>query len=395
MQDDTSNSSYFDGRRHVRLRPGMYFGTDIHDVFAVLMENGVNQITQGNADTVRIALQDGNTISIEDNGIGIPTHIYQDTSKSVLEIILTEPGGKHYDSRTGSFWGGMFGVGLAAVNAVSERLVVEVKRDGFLWTQRYSQGFPQTEFTRLRSLMDGERSGTKVILSPDFSILEANNFSYERLFRRLRELAFLTRAIFVLEDQRSQPEGQTAKFHFPNGLVDFLAHLNRDAQILHNPIRINKTVEIMVGHDRSIQVMVDAAFQYTDSDSSLLISYVNTKETCDYSSQLEGLIQGLEFGIDDYANESGLLNQYRRNFTADDLSKGLTAVVHLLHPDPTHGYGIGRRYRYEDDKVRDIVRDEIWNAFSQFAGTASDQARTIVERCIAHKNTRELRRFGK
>jgi DNA gyrase subunit B len=234
---------------HVRLRPGMYFGgTDqraLHSLIFEIVENAIDQAIGDHCSQIQVTLLDNNSVSISDNGPGIPVEKYQDTGLSILETILTTVGGRHLNLKTGNFRGGMFGVGLAAVNAVSSELVIQVNRDGYFWEQKYGKGIPQSNLSQVRTLAPDESTGTCITFTPDFTVFEKTDFDYVSLYRRLKELAYLVRGVVItLEDRRTQRDRSNVVFNYPNGVASFVEHLNRDHKPLHSPISIKKVVEL-------------------------------------------------------------------------------------------------------------------------------------------------------
>jgi DNA gyrase subunit B len=202
---DKSNNT-IDLITHIRRRPGMYFGgidrRALHGLIDELLTNAVKQVLSGDGDRIEVILEDNNTVSVSDNGEGVPVDLYQDTGKTVLERLVTQIGAGQQRYQQ-----------LPLVNAVSAQMTIQIKRDRYLWEQSYKQGYPVTELTKVRALESNERTGTFIRFTPDFTIFERNTFSYTELSRKLRETSYLVpNTTIVLDDQRSEPEGVRVEF---------------------------------------------------------------------------------------------------------------------------------------------------------------------------------------
>lgn len=398
MTDKQPDQFVFDAaakRTHIRRRPGMYFGGvdayALHFAFFTLVENAVNQINRGRCNRVIVTLHDENTISIEDNGPGIPVHLYRDSGKPLLELVATEPGGKSYDEERDQLNDGSFGVRIASVNALSAKMTIEVKRDGYLWSQNYVQSAAQTELVQIRPLSDGEGTGTKITFTPDFTIFEPNNFDYEVISRRLRDIAFLTRASIELVDQRPSGTGKSDRFLYPNGLTDFVTHLNRDSETLHAPIASRQVIEVTRSNTRTIAVDVEIVLQYAERDFPTLVGYSNMDELCDYSSPFDGIVKGLGSRIYALACQSELTEQSLKNFVTQDMLSGLTLVLRILHPDPSYDRWFGHQIRFADSELSVPVGKILYDTFAKFVVAHPDDAARILKKCLKHQQLRMAR----
>lgn len=382
---------------HIRKRPGMYFGgTDkkaLHRLVWEIVDISTVQAVQGKCNTIQVTLYDDNLISIEDDGAGIPVDFYQDTGKRILELVMSEIGRKYLDTGISSFTGGMFGVGLAAVNVVSEKLTVEVKRDGFLWRQDYSAGIPQNELQAVRALDSEEHSGTNISFKPDFSIFEPNNFDYATLYQGLREIAFLFTGLKLELTDRHSGKQKTVEFLYPNGLADYARHLNCDYQSLHEPITIKEIIELERNYKPTGKTAeIAVGMQYADTSQPAIISFVNMLDIEQGGTHIAGLLWGLDRAINDYAFKNGLVENQVYNFAESDLISGLSVVINIWHPEASFSGAIRRDII--NPELETAVFHMVLTAFESFALEHPADMRKIVEKCVANKVLREQRRYG-
>jgi DNA gyrase subunit B len=383
---------------HVRLRPGMYFGgTDqraLHQYVWVVLENAVDQAQKGFCNRIEITLYDHHKISISDNGTGIPVDFYKDTGRTVFEIVISENGGKSYDPVTKTFphFGGLRGVGLAGVNAVSAEFAVQVKRDGFLWQQHYAKGKKQSELEKVSLLADDEQTGTTITFSPDFSIFEPNEFNYDWLYRRLHEIAAVVSGITTtLIDKRATPQSQDVEFSY-NSLVDYVAYLNRDYAVLHSPIQVSDRIEINDEHyHENYNVEIEIALQYAKTDATMLMSFCNTLNL-EGGKHMWGFYLALSIAINKYAFQEKLVpnNWY---FAKEHLLGGLAGVINIWHPHPH--YESQSHIRLVNPELEDAVFQLTKTTFEAFTANHPDEMWRIVEKCLANKAQREQRRYGR
>ncbi len=375
----------------------MYFGgTDsraLHQLVWEVLDNSIEQVKYGPCNCIEVALDRENTLSVSDNGAGIPIENYQDTGRSILEIIMTEVGGKNLDREKGTFLGGSFGVGLAAVNAVSTTLSAQVKRDGYLWQQTYNQGIKQSELEQVRPLAEGEQTGTSVTFKPDFTVFEPNDFDAHLLYQRLRELAFLLPGVTIrFEDKRSSTDGVATEFYYPDGAAAYVRHLNRDYHTLHPPITVKETVPLKRDYQPlDFSADIEIAFQYADTQQPVLLGFVNTFDIERGGTHIRGLVEGLERAIDDYASQKRLVKSYWESFDEQDFICGLAAVIHIWHPLPKFDGATNRKLT--SPELRDVVFHLVWKAVEAYAELHPDEMERIVQKCLANKARRLLRRY--
>ena len=297
-----------DPREHVRLRPGMYVGgvdsRALHHLIYEVVDNSIDEALAGRCDSVMITLHDNGYVSIGDNGAGIPVGMHS-TGKSALEVVMTEIGaGGKFDNSAYKVSGGLHGVGVSAVNALSSELIATIYRDGNVWEQRYNEGIPASEVAPIRELEKGEATGTTVTFLPDFTIMDENSFNYNTLATRFREMAFVTRKVSItLRDERVKPIPREITYYFDGGLHSFVRYLNRNRRPLHDIIYAERDIEFE-GKNGSYSVGVEVSFQYTDSATTTELAFTNTINTPDGGTHITGLRSAITSVINRYARKS-------------------------------------------------------------------------------------------
>ncbi|MCA0458694.1 MAG: hypothetical protein LCI00_32370 [Chloroflexi bacterium] len=345
---------------HVRKRPGMYIGgTDakaLHYLIYEVVDNSIDLAFAGQCNHIWVTLRDNNEVCIRDNGIGIPTDMISDTKKSKLEMIMTVIGmGGRYVPKSEEYHvsvnGGIHGVGLSAVNALSEQLSVETTHDGFLWKQEYYEGKPHIPVTKVRPLNADDTTGVSITLRPDYTIFEANSFDYEKFAERFREISYLMKGLTItLRDERVHPYRETV-FHSDNGLLDYVTQLNAGISNLHEPIYHYFEVAIPRERYEPLIVKVDFAFQYADKPSPKMLSFVNTVEVTDGGQH----IQAFQSAIANLINEERFSRAERgEEFSPKETVQGLTLVMHILHPNPSYRSNMYRELYVEPELYRAV-----------------------------------------
>lgn len=384
---------------HVRLRPGMYFGgTDqraLHQVVWEVLENAIEQAHRGFCDRIEVTLRDDHTISISDNGMGIPVELYKDTERQVLEIIMTESGARYYDPVAKRFpeLGSLFGAGLVAVNAVSAEITVQTKWDGFVWQQRYAQGQKQSEIEKLRELSKDDRTGTTITFKPDFNILEPNDFDYDWIYRQLREIAAAIPGLStILLDRRTSSAQEDVEFRY-SSLTAYVEFLNRDAVALHPLLDSTKQLEIPErGYGRKpYNAFIELVLQYTQSSENLILSLVNGRAV-DGGKHVWGFFNALLRVVNHFAYQEQLVpnNWY---FARDHLMDGLTVVFNIWHTYPSFESQIN--VKLINPETEHAAYDMTDGMFEDFATQHPNEMRRIIEKCLANKARREQRRYGR
>jgi len=401
------NIRVLEGLEAVRMRPGMYVGgTDsraLHHMIYEVVDNAIDEALAGRCDYIEIVLNDDGSVTVNDNGGGIPVGIHKQTGVSSLQLVMTtlHAGGK-FDAAAYKVSGGLHGVGVSAVNALSDWLVSEVRRDGKVYRQEYRRGVPQTEVEVVRDMEPGEATGTKHTFLPDFTIMEPIEFSFTTLSQRFREMAFVTRGVTItLRDERVKPIPRVITFYFEGGIRSFVRYLNRNRKALHAPVFVERDVEIEFEEDgrESITIGVEVAFQYTDTATTTELYFANTILTPDGGSHQAGLRAAITRTINLYARKANLLKEKDRNFSSNDTLEGLTSIVSIKHPDPQ--FESQTKVKLMNPEVQGAVSQVTSEAFMEFLEVNSRDAKRIVEQCMtsmrardAAKKARDLVRRG-
>ena len=367
----------------VRKRPAMYIGSTteqgLHHLVWEVVDNSVDEAMAGYCDEINVVVHDDNSVTVVDNGRGIPVDMHATEKKPAAEVVMTvlHAGGK-FDNETYKVSGGLHGVGVSVVNALSDWLDLEIWRDGEVWEQSYKCGVPKS---RLAVTGKTRKTGTKVTFHPDSSIFEKIDFSYDILAQRLRELAFLNKGLKItLQDERSD---KTTEFRFTGGIVEFVKHLNRGKQTLHDsPIYIE---------GKRDNVEVEIALQYNDSYAENVFSFANTINTVDGGTHLSGFRSALTRSINNFASSAGMLREQKDSvsITGDDVREGLIAVVSVKLPQPQfEGQTKGKLNSDIKGQVEQLVNDRLGEYFDKH----STVARRIIGKCIDAARAREAAR---
>jgi DNA gyrase subunit B len=381
---------------HIRLRPGMYVGgTDVralHHLIYEIVDNAVDEALAGRCDTIVVTLYNDNTVSVDDNGVGIPVGLHKKENVSTLQMVLTEVGtGGKFDNSAYKVSGGLHGVGAAAVNALSAELMAEVRRDGFLWRQTYQEGKPVSAVEKVRPLQAGEVTGTRITFRPDFTVLEHNEFSYATLAQRFREMAFVTRRVTItLRDERVQPIPHETTFYFEGGLQSFVRYMNRNREPLHTPVYGERDIEFQPDGKQPYNIGVEVAFQYTDTANVIELAFANTINTPDGGMHLTGLRSAITGVINRYARKAGLLKEKESNFSGNDTLEGITAIVSIKHPHPS--FESQTKVKLINPEVQGAVSQVVTETFNEFLELNPRDARRIVEKCMISMRAREAAR---
>ncbi|MGA7106043.1 MAG: ATP-binding protein, partial [Candidatus Deferrimicrobiaceae bacterium] len=320
------NIKVLKGLEAVRKRPAMYVGsTDSHGLHHLVYEvvdNAIDEAMAGHCDNIQVTIHKDDSVTVDDNGRGIPVDVMEGEGKPAIEVVLTtlHAGGK-FDKASYKVSGGLHGVGVSVVNALSEELEAEVRRDGVVHRIRFSRG---ETVSPLEATGKSRKTGTKVTFRPDTEIFTETEFSFDILSGRLRELSFLNAGLRIsILDERS---GKSHEFQYKGGIVSFVQHLNRNKTPLHpKPIFVE-------GEREGVQTEV--AFQYNDSYQETVFSFANNINTHEGGTHLIGFRSAMTRAINQYANTGNLLKGVKENLTGDDVREGLTAVVSVKVPEP-------------------------------------------------------------
>jgi DNA gyrase subunit B len=372
-----------EGLEAVRKRPAMYIGTTslrgLHHLVFEVVDNSIDEALQGACDKIDVIIHADNSITVVDNGRGIPVNSMPEYNVSAVEVVMTKlhAGGK-FGGKGYKVSGGLHGVGVSVVNALSEWLEVTVWRDGKEWYQRFERGVP---LAPLKAVADSNKTGTRVSFLPDKTIFPETQFSFDVLSQRLRELAFLNKGITItLLDERTK--GEPHVFHYEGGIVSFVEHLNHNKDVLQpHPIYIAKTKD---------DIEVEVAFQYNDTYLESLFSFANNINTVEGGSHLSGFKSGLTRAINNYARQKGFLKEKDSNLSGEDTREGLVAVISVKLREPQ--FEGQTKTKLGNSEVEGIVRAIVEDGVGSYLEENPVEARTIVEKCITAARAREAAR---
>ena len=377
-----SDIKVLEGLEAVRKRPAMYIGDTgaygLHHLVYEAVDNAVDEALAGYCDSIKVILHSDGSCSVGDNGRGIPVDIHKESGKPAAEVVLTvlHAGGK-FEHSAYKVSGGLHGVGISVVNALSEWLEIDIRRQGNVWTQRYEYGVPTGELTV------GEKTtkhGTIVRFKPDAKIFEETTFSFDTLSNRLRELAFLNKGLkIVIEDER---DGRSHTFLYKGGIIEFIKHLNQNKTVIHP--------KVLFFEGKKDNIEVEVALQYNDGYQESVFSFANNINTREGGTHLTGFRAALTGTLSNYAKANGFLKNFKGDVSGDDVREGLTAVVSVRIPDPQFEGQTKAKLGNSDVKglVQQIVNDRLGEAFEEDPTTA----RKIADKCVRAAQAREAAR---
>ena len=381
---DAKDIQVLEGLEAVRRRPGMYVGgTDIkalHHLIYEVVDNSIDEALNGVGDRIEVVIHPDSSVTVTDNGRGIPVDIHPQMKKSALEVVMTvlHAGGK-FGGGSYKVSGGLHGVGVSAVNALSEWCEVRVRREGKLYFQRYERGYPVAPVAEIGEAEPGV-SGTETTFKYDTEIFKGElEFRFDTLVQRFREMAFVTRGVtIVLDDERADRQ---MTFHFEGGISSFVRYLNRNREVLHPVVHAEKEVD---------GISIDAAIQYTDSYSESVYAFANTINTVDGGTHLTGLRAALTRTINDYARRAGLLKDADPNFSGDDTREGLTGIISIKHPDPQ--FESQTKVKLMNPEVQTLAQQVVGELFSTFLEENPSAGKAIVQKCLTSARARDAAR---
>jgi DNA gyrase subunit B len=379
------NIKVLKGLEAVRKRPAMYIGsTDVHGLHHLVYEvvdNAIDEAMAGHCDNITVTIHPDNSITVDDNGRGIPVDVMEGEGKPAVEVVLTvlHSGGK-FDRDTYKVSGGLHGVGVSVVNALSEKLEAEIRRDGSVYSLAFSRGKTTGP---IKATGKSRKTGTKITFTPDSEVFTEKEFHFDTLSQRLRELSFLNAGLKItILDERSE---KSHEFQYKGGIVSFVQHLNRSKNALHNkPI-------FVVGEKDSVQVEV--ALQYNDSYQETVFAFANNINTHDGGTHLIGFRSALTRAVNQYAQRGNLLKGVKENLSGDDLREGLTAVVSVKVPEPQ--FEGQTKHRLGNSEVKGIVDSLVYEKLANFFEETPSVARKIVEKALEAARAREAARKAK
>ena len=379
---DAGNIRVLEGLEPVRLRPGMYIGSTssrgLHHLVYEVVDNSVDEALAGRCDYIKVSISEDNVVSVEDDGSGIPVKEHPTTHKSTLETVLTvlHAGGK-FDDSAYKVSGGLHGVGVSVVNALSEYLIAEVKRDGHIYKMEFARG----EVTKdIEIIGDTTETGTKITFKPDAEIFDTTVFERQILENRFREMAFLNRGVeIIFEDKREDFE---TSFKFDGGISEFVSFLNRNK----DPI-----MEMIPHFDGSQEgVEVEFAFQYTDGYSENILSYANNIQTPEGGTHLSGLRSSLTRTVNDYARKYNFIKENEDNLQGEDIREGITAIISVKISEPQ--FEGQTKSKLGNSEVRGVVDSYVSENLAAFLEENPKPAKSIIDKALASRRAREAAR---
>jgi len=382
------NIQILEGLEAVRVRPGMYIGaTDqrgLHHLITEVVDNSIDEVMAGYADTVKVTIHADSSVTIEDNGRGIPVEEHhQRPGLSTLEVVMTilHAGGK-FGGGGYQISSGLHGVGVSVVNALSEWCQVDVKREGILYRQRYERGVAVTPLEEV-DLVEEDDTGTITSFLPDLEVMETRDYNFDTLAQRFREMAYLNRGMTIfLRDERNDRE---VTFYFEGGLVSFVRYLNKDrGHLMVRPVSVTREID---------NVKVDLAVQYNDGWNAAEFSFANGINTVDGGMHITGFRSALTRTLNDYARKTGLLKEKDSNLTGDDVRQGLTAVVSVKVPNPQ--FEAQTKAKLNNAEVRPIVETVTADMLTKYLEETPSEAKAIIAKCVLSAHAREAARAAR
>jgi len=377
---DASQIQVLEGLEAVRKRPGMYIGSTssrgLHHLVWEVVDNSIDEALAGYCTHIEVTVHEDNSVSVTDDGRGIPTEVHEKTGKSTVETVLTvlHAGGK-FGGEGYKVSGGLHGVGVSVVNALSESVEVEVKRNGKIHKQRFSYGVAETE---LQIVGDAEETGTKVTFKPDAEIFtETTVFDYEILQKRLREVAFLNRGIRItLTDERTDRQDT---YKYDGGIISFVQFLDKNRESLfEQPIYVSSQKD---------GIFVEIALQYNDGYVSNIYSYANNIHTHEGGTHESGFKSALTRVINDYGRKNNILKEKDENLTGDDVREGLTCIISVKLPEPQ--FEGQTKTKLGNSEVRSITESVFTQTFTDYLNEHPTEAKKILEKATMASRARE------
>ncbi len=394
MTKDNSKNEYsakninvLKGLEAVRKRPAMYIGDvstrGLHHLVNEVVDNSIDEALAGYCDLIKVTINQDESITVEDNGRGIPVDMHPEEKKSALEVVMTilHAGGK-FDKNTYKVSGGLHGVGVSVVNALSEWLKVEVKRDGKIYFQEYRKGIPVKSVQEIGKTKKNE-TGTMVTFMSDNEIFKVTKYKFDVLAERMRELAYLNKTITInIKDLRNG--GEEENFHFKGGLIEFVQYLDASRTALH------KTVYVEGEKDNT---PVEIAFQYTDTYNENIFSYVNNINTTEGGTHLVGFKTALTRTLNNYASKNGLIKDGKITLTGDDFREGLTAVISVKVAEPQ--FEGQTKTKLGNSETKSAVEMLVGEKLAEFLEENPTVGKKIIEKCLRAAEAREAARKAK
>ena len=380
LEDDTYGAKdiqVLEGLTPVRKRPSMYIGDTnfggLHHLVYEVVDNSIDEALAGFCDSIEVVLHNDGSVTVSDNGRGIPADIHEKYGISAIELVMTKlhAGGK-FDHKSYKVSGGLHGVGVSVVNALSEWLVVEVMRDGKIFSQKYAQGIP---ITPLDVVGRSESTGTKVTFKPDGEIFQVLNFNFETLSNRLRELAFLNKGLKI--SIKNESTDQLSSFCYEGGIISFVEYLNRNKTALHPPIYFERSKE---------DTFVEVAMQYNTSYLETLFAFANNVNTHEGGTHLIGFKSALTRSINDYAKKNGFLKGEQK-LVGSDVREGLCAIINIKLTDPQ--FEGQTKTKLGNSEIKGLVESVVGECLNEHFEENPKHTSKIIDLCVKAANVRE------
>ncbi len=379
---DAESIKVLEGLEAVRRRPAMYIGSTgkegLHHLVYEVVDNSVDEASAGHCDTIVVRIRLDNSIMVDDNGRGIPVDMHPTEGVSAAEVALTKlHAGAKFSNESYKISGGLHGVGVSVVNALSEYLELEVRRDGYLWVQSYAAGIPKGPLENVRK---SKGRGTRVTFKPDATIFEETEFSFDILANRLRELAFLNSGIRItLTDERDE---RTSEFYYKGGIVSFVEYLNRHKKVLHaKPIYVEGSRE---------DCQVEVALQYNDTYTESIFSYANSINTTEGGTHLSGFRAALTRAFNSYGTSSNILKNGKESLKGEDLREGLTCVISVKIRSPQ--FEGQTKTKLGNSDVKGLVEGIVYEKISTYLEENPSVGRQLLGKCLDASRAREAAR---
>ncbi|RQG90777.1 DNA topoisomerase (ATP-hydrolyzing) subunit B [Natrarchaeobius chitinivorans] len=373
-----------EGLEAVRKRPAMYIGsTDsrgLHHLVYEVVDNSIDEALAGYCDEITVTIHDDGAVTVADDGRGIPIDTHEEYDRPALEVILTvlHAGGK-FDNKSYQVSGGLHGVGVSVVNALSGRLETVVKRDGGVYHHEFEAGEPVGDMERVRDMEPDEETGTEITFWPDTEIFETKEFSFSTLSNRLRELAFLNSGVRItLRDDRADEDGEET-YEYDGGIREFVEYLNETRSAMHE--------EVIYFEDEDQNIQVEVAMQATEELQGSIHAFANNINTREGGTHLTGFKTALTRTVNDYANDNDLLGDIDENLKGEDIREGLTAVISVKHPDPQ--FEGQTKTKLGNSEVRGIVESAMHDGLGTYFEEHPDTAQAIVLKAVEAAKARK------
>jgi DNA gyrase subunit B len=384
---DAQDITVLEGLEAVRKRPGMYIGSTgvlgLHHLVYEVVDNSVDEALAGFCTEVIVTIHPDNSVTVADNGRGIPVATMEKEGKPAVEVVLTvlHSGGKFGEGGGYKVSGGLHGVGVSVVNALSERLEVEIRRDGHVFTQEYSRGVPQAPLAQGEKLAKGAATGTIITFLPDADVFETLELDFSTLEERLRETAFLTRGLMIsIVDERG--EGHSASFQYDGGIEDFVSYLNENKDTVHR--------KVIFFSGESEEGAAEVAMQWNSSYQESVHAFANNINTREGGSHLSGFRSALTRTLNKYARDHGLLKEKEDNLSGEDVREGLTAVISVKLSDPQ--FEGQTKTKLGNPGMAGFVESIVNTGLGEFLEENPSEARAVINKAVQAQRAREAAR---